>query len=97
MPPYLTNRVKAKAVLQGKLDAMVGHLQKLQPTRQLNIRPETGGGAIPGGWKWKKCYRKSHVWRDFRENLNDREGQSMSTPVDKYPFTWTTQGVRCYP
>ena len=34
----------------------------------------------------------------FRENLCTKEGQTDSTPVDKYRFTWTwtTKGVRCY-
>ena len=36
------------------------------------------------------CYR-------YRENLNKIEGQTDSSPVDKYNFTWTTKGVRCYP
>ena len=29
-----------------------------------------------------------------RDNLNNKEGQTESTP-DKYYFTWTTKGVRC--
>ena len=32
-----------------------------------------------------------------RENLNNREGQTDSTSVDKYYYTWTTKGVRNYP
>ena len=32
-----------------------------------------------------------------RENLYNREGQTDSTPVDEYHFTWTTKGVRCNP
>ena len=32
-----------------------------------------------------------------RQNLNNREEQTDSTPVDKYHFSWTTKGVRCYP
>ena len=33
-----------------------------------------------------------------RENLENREGQTDSTPlVEKYHCTWTTKGVRCYP
>ena len=31
-----------------------------------------------------------------REILNSRERQTDSTPVDKYNFTWTFKGVRCY-
>ena len=31
-----------------------------------------------------------------RDNLNSREGQTDSTPVDKYNFPWTTKGVRDY-
>ena len=36
------------------------------------------------------------ILRTIRENLDDKEGQTDSTPVDKYQFTWTTKGVRCY-
>ena len=32
-----------------------------------------------------------------RANLDNRQGQPDSTPVDKYSFTWTTKDVRCYP
>ena len=31
-----------------------------------------------------------------RENSDNNEGQTDGTPVDKYNFTWTTKGVRCY-
>ena len=34
--------------------------------------------------------------RNTRENLDNREGQTDCRPVDKYHFTWTTKGVRCY-
>ena len=30
-----------------------------------------------------------------RENLNDREGQTDNTPVDKYHFTLNKKGIRC--
>ena len=30
-----------------------------------------------------------------RENLNNREGQSDSLPVDKYYVSMTTKGIRC--
>ena len=33
----------------------------------------------------------------FEEKLDTREGQTDSTPVDKYYFAWTTKGFRCYP
>ena len=32
-----------------------------------------------------------------RENLDDGEGQTDSTPVDKFYFTLTTKAFRCYP
>ena len=32
----------------------------------------------------------------IRENLNSREGQTESKPIDKYNFTLTTKGVRFY-
>ena len=32
----------------------------------------------------------------LRENLNNKEGETYSTPVDKYQFNWPTKGVRCY-
>ena len=35
------------------------------------------------------------IIHNARDNLNNREGQKYSTPVDKYHCTWTTQGVRC--
>ena len=37
-------------------------------------------------------YTPRHV---SRENLDNREGQTDSRPVEKYIFTWTTKGVRC--
>ena len=32
--------------------------------------------------------------RGTRGSFNNREGQTDSTPVDKYHFTWTKKGVR---
>ena len=32
-----------------------------------------------------------------RENLNNREGQTESKPVDRCYFTRTEKGVRCFP
>ena len=43
---------------------------------------------------------KSHIsnaWGCIRENLHIREGQSDSTPLDNYLFTWNNKGVRGYP
>ena len=33
---------------------------------------------------------------EARENLANREGQTDRKHSDKYYFTWTTKGVRCY-
>ena len=30
------------------------------------------------------------------DNLNNREGQTDSTPAEKYNFTLTTEGLWCY-
>ena len=35
--------------------------------------------------------------RRIRENSNNWEGQTDSTHLNKYNFTWTAKGVRCYP
>ena len=40
---------------------------------------------------------KHFLFHTTQRELLNIEGQTESTPVDKYIFTWTTKGVRSYP
>ena len=58
------------------------------------------------GWKetnlgHELTSEKIVIWRKFtgsnqKKNLSNREGQSDSTPVDKYNFILTIKSVGCY-
>ena len=37
------------------------------------------------------------VFVGARENLNNRDGQTGITPVEKYLYMLSTKGVRCFP
>ena len=55
---------------------------------------------VPDSWLIKHVNQSpnTHSYRNvFSENLDNREGQTDSTAVDKSYFTWTEKGVRCYP
>ena len=50
---------------------------------------------MENGLRMRDCEIKRFVLHS--QNIYDREGQQGRTPEDKYYFTWTAKGVRCYP